>query len=1371
MLDFVSIEEKSDGRFKKDVVRSIGPEFRVISSKDLMIRGGAFYAIWDEYNGIWSKSEDRARELIDKMVYDYADQNDTREYGLNLKLMINFSSGVWEKWQKYCKTLPDNYHELDKKIIFANTDVKKEDYATKKLPYNLQECSIDAYEELISTLYNPKERFKIEWAIGSVIAGDSKNIQKFIVLYGGPGTGKSTILNIINKMFEGYTSTFDSKALGDGRNDFALESFKNNPLVAIQHDGDLCRIEDNTRLNSIVSHETMTVNEKFKSQYDRRFDTFLFMGTNKPVKITDAKSGILRRLIDVQPSGRTIPFERFQELVDKIDYELGGIAYHCLQVYQNAGGQYFNSYVPNLMFAETNDFFNFMEDNFDFFKEYGEEGFPLKMAWARYKDYCEEAKVPYPMSMRVFKNEMRNYFKEYWDRKDGKYSVFKGFLSEKFKYQSQNEEMFGAMVRKKEWIEFNTNQSIFNQEFAHCPAQYGNADEKPLVAWDLVKTTLADIDTSRLHYVRPPENLIVIDFDLRDQNGEKSLEKNLEAANKWPRTYAETSKSGAGIHLHYYYSGNVEDLSRIYDEGVEIKIFNGKSSLRRKLTVCNDLPIAKISSGLPLREKGKNMVSDYTIKSERDLRNRIAKGLRKEVWPNTKPSMDYIYKVLDDAYNQGLKYDVSDLRPDIQQFALGSSHQADYCLKLINKMHFQSEEISENMEAYGDSAPIVFFDIEIFPNLFIVCWKKQGPDQNVVKMINPSAEDIEKLTKFRLIGFNNRKYDNHMLYAKMMGYSVEELFKLSQRIIVEQDKDAFFGEAYNLSYTDVLDFLSAGNKMSLKKWEIKLGIHHQEFGYGWDQNVPENLWLEAADYCANDVIATEAVFDANQADWDARCILAEWAEMTVNDTTNSLTTRLIVGKDKNPQERFVYTDLSTIFPGYEYNPYGIAQNRYNPGSKISTGKSIYLGEDPSEGGRAIGYPGIYYNVAVLDVESMHPHSAKALNIFGDEYTKNFVGILDARLAIKHKDYDLARKLLPERLHKYLDDPAKAKKLAAALKTAINSVYGLTSASFPNKLRDPRNVDNIVAKYGALFMIELEKEVQKRGGTVVHIKTDSIKIANATPEMIEFVKEYGKKFGFNFDHESTYKKICLVNDAVYIAQYESAEKCLGQYGYVPENNEEEGLKWTATGAQFQVPYVFKMLFSKEPIEFEDLCETKSVTTALYLDMNESLPDVTMWENLKDYRLANPEKLRKMDIKLLEDYADLSDEELDKKIAEGHDYHFIGRVGLFCPVKDGVGGGILLREKDGKYNSANGSKKKDGTPYRWMEADMVKTFGFEDQIDRSYYNSLADDAIDEINKYGDFEAFAADVQNDFMYIPDDGREEIPFEELMNPPVTAA
>ena len=40
-------------------------------------------------------------------------------------------------------------------------------------------------------------------------------------------------------------------------------------------------------------------------------------------------------------------------------------------------------------------------------------------------------------------------------------------------------------------------------------------------------------------------------FDIPEENGNKSFERNLEEASKWPPTYAELSKSGAGIHLHY----------------------------------------------------------------------------------------------------------------------------------------------------------------------------------------------------------------------------------------------------------------------------------------------------------------------------------------------------------------------------------------------------------------------------------------------------------------------------------------------------------------------------------------------------------------------------------------------------------------------------------------------------------------------------------------------------------------------------------------------------------------------------------------------------------------------------------------------------
>ena len=177
------------------------------------------------------------------------------------------------------------------------------------------------------------------FTIGSIVCGESKKLQKFMVLYGAAGTGKSTVLNIIQQLFEGYYSVFDAKALGSSSNSFALEAFKTNPLVAIQHDGDLSRIEDNTRLNSLVSHELMTVNEKFKSTYANRFKCFLFMGTNKPVKITDAKSGLIRRLIDVSPSGNKLSPKEYKAVTKQIEFELGAIVMPDFSKNRLIGGQ------------------------------------------------------------------------------------------------------------------------------------------------------------------------------------------------------------------------------------------------------------------------------------------------------------------------------------------------------------------------------------------------------------------------------------------------------------------------------------------------------------------------------------------------------------------------------------------------------------------------------------------------------------------------------------------------------------------------------------------------------------------------------------------------------------------------------------------------------------------------------------------------------------------------------------------------------------------------------------------------------------------------------------------------------------------------
>lgn len=396
-----------------------------------------------------------------------------------------------------------------------------------------------------------------------------------------------------------------------------------------------------------------------------------------------------------------------------------------------------------------------------------------------------------------------------------------------------------------------------------------------------------------------------------------------------------------------------------------------------------------------------------------------------------------------------------------------------------------------------------------------------------------------------------------------------------------------------------------------------------------------------------------------------------------------------------------------------------------PGYEFIDGKNMYRGDDLGKGGYVYAEPGMYGNVALLDVASMHPNSAINLNAFG-EYTQNFKDILDTRIAIKRGNFEEAKHLFGGRLAPYLNDESSAAALAQALKIAINSVYGLTSANFDNPFRDVRNKNNIVALRGALFMRTLQDEIQERGFKVAHIKTDSIKIPDATPEIIQFVMDFGMRYGYEFEHEATYDRMCLVNDAVYIAKYSSIQDCMDQYGYCPGNNKKKENKWTATGTQFQVPYVFKKLFSKEELIFDDLCETKSVTSTMYIDMNEEL----CMEHGDD--------------------------------CDMHNYIFIGRVGRFCPIKSGCGGGVLYREKDGKYYAVTGTKG-----YRWLESEMVKKLDKEEDIDHEHFMELVDKAKETIDVYGDFEWFVSDdpyikpnyLEGEYGLYPD-YEEDIPF-----------
>lgn len=1221
----------------------VRPNFINLKSRDIMLRDGDFVAVWNPKTGLWSKHEDDVIDIIDNDVFNYVEKSGIQN--LFPRICRKDSDGVWRQYRQWSKNMVDTDHPLDRMPVFKDTILRQEDHVSYRLPYSLEDGEPTNWFKLVDTLYDPSERQKIEWTIGSVLTGDCRTIDKFLVFYGDPGSGKSTILNVMQRLFGDFCVPFDSESLALRNNSFALSAFADDPLVAIEHDGDLSRIETNTRLNSIVSNEIQLVNEKFKKPRSMRITTTLIMASNSPVKITDANSGIPRRLLDVSPSGRRLSIDEYTSVMDGVYRELGVIAKHCVDVYRSLGPNYYRNYRSKTMISETNPVFNFVSE---MYSDWGrDDRVTLAKAYSDYKDYVDETGIQYRMPRYRFKTELSRYFREFHERVmiDGipYRSLFVGFQSDKF----ENREYTPSPVKGDIWLDLKSGtSSVFDEHFAGCKAQYASEKGTPQKAWKYVDTTLSGIVSTDEHYVLMPEEYICIDFDLKGDNGEKDLNANFSAASAWPPTYAETSKSGAGIHLIYRYPVDKDTLAE-YSPGIEIKRFRGNASLRRRLSLHNGRGIEDYPGDLPT--KAPKMINEKHIQDENHLRSLIAKALRKEVHANTAPNVDFIKSILDEAYESGITYDVTDARNAVTSFAMSSTNQSDRCLKMVQQMHFMSEDKAEVAE--DGNGRIAFYDVEVFPNLFVICYKFPG-EEVVHFWTNPSAKAVKSLFDLRLIGFNNRKYDNHIMYAASLGYSNAELFEISQRII-NNEKNATFREAYNLSYTDIYDFST--KKQSLKKWEIELGIRHQENNLPWDQPVPEGQWDDIVEYCKNDVKATELVFNHLASDWGARKILAELSGLSVNDTTNQHTCALVFGKERRPDKsKFVYTDLSEMFPGYTFDKFK---------------GSSYRGEDPGEGGYVYSEPGYYENVALLDIASMHPTSIEQLNLFGP-YTQRYSELKQARVAIKHKDLDALGKLFDGRLVEIAKN-YDLDELGKALKIPINSMYGLTSAKFDNPAWDPRNVDNIVAKRGALFMIDLKHYVQEELGlTIVHIKTDSVKIPGATPDDIQKVMDFGKRYGYDFEHEATYAKMCLVNKAVYIAKYA-----------FPHEGE-----WTATGKQFQEPYVFKKLFTKEPIEFEDYIQTKQVKTAMYLRFPSSGD------------------------------------------------HFVGKVSAFVPIKPERGGGELLRmNSEGEIKDAVVGTKG----YRWKEAEMVRFMHQEQDVDTSYAEMLADEAKQAIEQFVDLE----------------------------------
>ena len=1177
-MDFLDVSVKKFTSNNRTLDYEVSPDFIFGDAKDLVVKGSKFYAYWN--GSFWDTKQKNLFYDIDSLLWRRARELEDGRPGLRIdvKEIRKASAGKFRLFADFCKACEASDISFNQKVLFADHKMQRRDYATTQLTYSPQEGEAVAFKELIGTLYLPKELDKILWFMGALFTNKMYKIEKFMYLYGSKGSGKGTVLKIFRMLFEDYCGTIDLKLLTSA-DQFATGQIQEVPLL-IDEDTDISHIYNDTPLLKLTSHETISVNKKFKEPYDVKFIGLLITASNQRYKVRNVDSGITRRAIVVNPSGQKVSHTRYNQLMSQIKYELPYIAHMAISRFEELGFDYYDDYFDVDMAEQTDHIFDFIRSN----AIHMQNGITLKQISELYREYLEDMGWKTDGYKATIKREALRYFDTMLkdSHVDGTRvnNYFKGFRwNIAFPEGVVGTTKADDTVVPDNWLEFDHHNEVFNKLAADYPAQAALRNGNPSEKWDNVVTKLSDIQTNKLHWVKVPLNHVILDFDLKDENGKKNLELNKEAASKFPPTYAEVSKSGQGIHLHYIYDGNVNELDNLVEKNIEIKVYRGKASLRRIDKASNNLQLSHISSGLPLKEKKDREMYDQIKEityTEKTLRNFVKRQLgmiegKEPSHPNTKPTIDFIAHEIQKAADMGLEYDITDLRHAVFMRAIRSTNNKDYCLAVFQQIPWSTMRDDEgkteakltNFTKIYPKEELVFFDIEVYPNLFVVVWKKYHEDE-FTRWINPTPDQIEYLMTFPLVGFNNRRYDNHILYARLLGSNNMELFTQSHRIINEKNaKSGMYAAAYELSYTDIYEY--SQKKQSLKRWEVDLGIKHVEMEIPWDKPVPDELIDTVVEYCVNDVDATEKLFDAIYADYVAREILATIAKGSMNATNNQLTAKFIFGDDPRPQDKFNYVKLASIFPGYEY----------------SFGKSTYRGFETGEGGFVYAEPGVYENIALEDVESMHPNSLVNMNYFGP-YTQRYADLLKVRVLLKHNKIDEVKQMFDGVLAPFLDNPEYLKPLVTALKIVINSVYGMTSAKFDNKFKHPDNVDNIVAKRGALFMVDLKFAVEEQGYKVCHIKTDSVKVPNADEKIIKFIEDFGARpeYNYKFVHEHTYKRMALINNAVYIAQLEDDS-------------------WSPVGAEYANTYLLKRVWTKEELVDRDFFITKQSKGHIYL----------------------------------------------------------------------------------------------------------------------------------------------------------------------------
>ena len=409
-MDFCRITAKTIKSNNREVDMMAKPTLHFSYIRDLVCKGGTMYAFWTGKN--WSTSRDDLVATIDRQILDKKKELEAKypDKTIGVALMNDNDTKLLAEFDKYTRLMEQSNVIFNNRILFSEDVPEQDDYSTNQLNYTPSHGETKAFDELLGVLYEEKELEKILWFIGALLTNNMKNIQKFMYLYGGKGSGKGTVIKIIKMLFSGYYASIDLRTL-TGNSEFATSQVKEIPLL-IDDDSDISRIQNDTTLLKLTGHEPLTVNVKFKDTYETTFNGLLVTASNQRFKVRNIDSGITRRAVVVEPTSDTVKGEVYFDLMGRIPFELPHIAQKAIDVFNEKGAYYYEDYVDVAMAEATDYIFSFVRDNA---VQMGDT-VTLKRVSELFKVYLDDLGYDTKGYKRKIKSEMQRYYRNFYSK-------------------------------------------------------------------------------------------------------------------------------------------------------------------------------------------------------------------------------------------------------------------------------------------------------------------------------------------------------------------------------------------------------------------------------------------------------------------------------------------------------------------------------------------------------------------------------------------------------------------------------------------------------------------------------------------------------------------------------------------------------------------------------------------------------------------------------------------------------------------------------------------------------------------------------------------------------------------------------------------